>query len=140
MSLLRLLAAGKSLIGIKGKPTEYKLTQENLVPKFVNNPPSWSATAKPSPRKEEGQVAATTSGTGKQSHETEQFVQAKFAPKKEGAQGELPLLNVVRNDLSDADLEVAPLKKGIPARPKVAGVISRGEKGLEKAVAGATGH
>src|SRR2546426_557019 len=34
MSLMRLLAAGTSLVGIKDRRSPYKLTQQNLLPKF----------------------------------------------------------------------------------------------------------
>ena len=35
MKLMRLLAAGRSVIGIKKDPGPYRMNQENLLPKFV---------------------------------------------------------------------------------------------------------
>jgi hypothetical protein len=37
MSLIRLLAAGSSLRGIKDHPSPYKMTQDHLLPKFGSN-------------------------------------------------------------------------------------------------------
>ena len=39
MSLLRLLAAGSSLMGIRDRPSPYKMTQQNLLPRFGQEKP-----------------------------------------------------------------------------------------------------
>src|SRR2546430_8315330 len=43
MSLLRLLAAGSSLKGLRDRPCPYKMTQQNLLPKFGQEKPGDTA-------------------------------------------------------------------------------------------------
>jgi hypothetical protein len=40
MSLMRLLAAGSSLVGIKDRPSPYRMTQQHLLPKFGAGKPN----------------------------------------------------------------------------------------------------
>jgi len=47
MSLLRLLTAGKSLVGLKDTPSPYQVTSQRLLPKFNSKKNPFRTTAKP---------------------------------------------------------------------------------------------
>ena len=130
MSLMRFLTATHSIKGDHEKPIPYRLSQENLLPKFGSpargrtraqedlngskqrpepkpglSPVDLSATAQTKPKAMEAQKTGTW-----------KFWRNWFAPKPRPAatpvQAEFPLdgVRVVRNDLADADLEVAAKK------------------------------
>ena len=93
MRLVRLLAAGKCVVGLKDGVSPYRLTDQRLLPNF--------GPTKGSPWPE-GKGPGGSAAGGVRS--------------KGGAQGEFRLerVKVVRNDLSDSDLELVEL------RPKAA--------------------
>jgi hypothetical protein len=188
MSLLRLLTAGKSLVGVRDADSRYRLTNQRLLPQFgpARNPFSYSREIETAPTeamlpvddggngaaREEGLKAngiettpamvrsvaqghgAPTIARGHQLAEALRLraaallsgckaklaailgrVQVKAAkpaiPRftKAPVQGELSLdkIKVVRNDLSDADLEVVPAR--MPATPPNSGTALPGEAG-----------
>ncbi len=49
MSLLRLLSAGKSLMGVKDADSPYRMTTQNLLPKFGSAKNPFALTPKPEP-------------------------------------------------------------------------------------------
>jgi hypothetical protein len=177
MSLLRLLTTGKSLVGVTGEESRYRLTSQKLLPQFgpVRNPFSGRAKAEPAQTEARslenhgrngasvarpglpdptGEPAAVLQRVGEH-----RVVPAKFDVRnlaealwrrvaallrrwraksrgllarsggkaakptiprfpKPPVQGELSLdrIKVVRNDLSDADLELVPAKPlAVPA-------------------------
>jgi hypothetical protein len=157
MSLLRLLTAGKSLVGVKEAEGRYRLTSQRLLPTFgsAKNPFGNKATvtlaASDAPTASGPGSASAGDGiepnTGKKQElraqgavrRTVTALLGKWAAKSGGmfarpnrqtarpavpklskrpVQGELSLdrVQVVRNDLSDADLEVVPVKRSaVPA-------------------------
>jgi hypothetical protein len=112
MSLLKLLTVGKTWMGIKDRPTEFKMREENLLPTFEASLKPWSTTTVPS-KKIEPTAPVDGARLAKADAATDFFPRAEFCPKTAGArkspQGEL---TVIRNDLSDADLEVVRKAKG----------------------------
>jgi hypothetical protein len=174
MSLVRLLTAGKSLVGLTESVNRYRVTSQRLLPKFeaAKNPFHTSLYVKPqkpceapgnagdlvpralaaAPGSEPGMVAAGDPGpagcrsfwnrrTGK--------LKAMFARRRPPApsgvmpglakplvQAELSLeaVQVMRNDLSDTDLEVvvaktAAVRGGSEAGPAVAAPAASGTWG-----------
>jgi len=173
MSLLRLLTAGKSLVGLKETGHRYNVAHRGLLPKFVSKKNPFRAGAHPQAglvpveltsapnlsEPNEGHCAngGTGSGraaiTGSVASLSPQVMSAgsprvkapvagetrkdspsgwrSFVPWMRGrtpklalprfqktmVQGELSLeaIKVVRNDLSDSDLEVVPTKPVVPA-------------------------
>jgi hypothetical protein len=173
MSLLRLLTAGKSLVGLKDTEHRYSVARRGLLPKFASkkNPfrASLGAEVGPSPEKEfpsglnrsEPSEVNSSNGDGPTALLTQPPIEgpapqtaplsssslekpvaddarrmsrvwwSAFLPwigrrtqkpavprfEKAMVQGELSLesVKVVRNDLSDSDLEVVPTKPLIPA-------------------------
>ncbi len=135
MSLLRLLTAGKSLIGLKDSAGRYAVTRQRLLPKF--NAKHAAASANAVMTGEAGAAPALTGrgagGTRLATAKPGEANAQKSSPKlfrwwkskpalpgiprfqKAMVQGELSLdtVKVVRNDLRDSDLELAP---GAPAR------------------------
>jgi hypothetical protein len=146
MSLVRLLTAGKSLVGIQDSKSRYRSVDPRVMPKFgsekkTNADVARESEIKPSVAKSnlessKADVAATPVATARKARgsgwvsqwgsKLSSLVSQKPKPAKSGiprlngvpVQGELSLDNikVVRNDLSDADLEVvtrkmAPAKK-----------------------------
>ena len=126
MSLLRLLAVGKSLIGL-GSPTPYKMTEANLLPKFGELPAHSTVSAgqpvkKPSlalstgfapavpivpatlPARKSNLLFAALANSSAQ----------KSARKLVQAELSLGQIRVVRNDLQDSDLEVVSTKRRQP--------------------------
>jgi hypothetical protein len=147
MRLVRLLTAGKSFVGSGSDAPRYKETDPRSMPKFKPKKNPFRKTQEktenrntPSPS---GSTAGTPAGRPSSRPVTVQAATRKqgwlkrvgswFAPRKKQPkpavpqftkaplQGELSLDNVkvVRNDLSDADLEVVPAKPA-PAKPKEA--------------------
>ena len=86
MSLVRLLAAGRSVMGLRKNVSPYRLTDQRLLPTFGSN--------KGSGPKPDGQPGACLSPSP--------------------VQGELRLerVKVVRNDLSDSDLACSAQAEG----------------------------
>jgi len=164
MSLLRLLTAGKSLVGLKGTENRYSVARRGLLPKFTSKKNPFHSGTRPEPGNLPGdtspscpnaaesksvngancdpgmsaiqhpavavapQIRPTTSWQQK-AEETSKVSTPKWrallpwlrprAPKpaiprfaKTMVQGELSLeaVKVVRNDLSDSDLEIVPTK------------------------------
>ena len=177
MSLLRLLTAGKSLVGLNKTSSRYRMHPQFLLPKFGAGrnpfaspppaPPTQSADAAPeapacvmSPAeiaaanlKETTRLPAAVSTTpptadcATSSALTEPGWISRWAQKisplawwtsrrpvakpvaprfvRTPLQGELSLdkVTVVRNDLSDADVEIVPMKPNAEPKPKVAGKV-----------------
>ena len=171
MSLVRLLAAGKSLVGMRDTASPYRMNKHGMLPKFVSPKNPFAPAARPDA--ERGNVAVVqshpqislscpSSATNLKKTQKLAFAAAPSQPEKktglvrstpgfarrwvawfreksplsfgagvkpapkpaatsfvrEPVQCELSLdkVTVVRNDLSDADLEV------VPAKPSVAKV------------------
>ena len=117
MSLIRFLRATRSLNGSQDKPSPYRLPQENLLPKFGS--PARGRTRAQEDQKAKPLATAQTNATAMEGKErTWMFWRTWFAPKPKRAakppvQAELELdeVKVVRNDLSDADLEIVAKKR-----------------------------
>jgi hypothetical protein len=153
MSLVRLLTAGKSLVGIQDLKSRYRSVDPRAMPKFgsekkVNTDVARESEAKPSVAKSDvetsiANVEQTPVATARKARgggwvsqwgsKLSTLVSQKPKPARSAAprfnevpvQGELSLDNikVVRNDLSDADLEVvtrkmAPAKKAESEAPE----------------------
>lgn len=136
MSLIRLLAVGRSLMGLKSEPVRYKLAQDNFFPKFESAKEGglaggiverssaerneWSSAT--GPREECVRSERTTArGAGRaEAGRNRSFFGSRFTSRnmakgsRTWVQGEFALesVKVVRNDLSDADVEL------VPARPE----------------------
>jgi hypothetical protein len=113
MSVMRLLALGQSLIGIKGQGAQYQISEQNRLPKFnVGNRASVSAPSLAGKRglfdRSEG-VAYGWKGylfRRSQTPKADQpLVQATLS---------LERVQVVRNDLTESDLVIVPVK-ALPA-------------------------
>ncbi len=134
MSLLRLLTSGKSLVGISDATTRYRMSNPKVLPKFesANNPFRSKGGPQPvqstaSPQKESGRsgIAGRVNRWTAQVDAWLSRVRTKrpraAIPQfsKPPVQGELSLdqIKVVRNDLSDSDLEVVPAKSPTIAAP-----------------------
>jgi hypothetical protein len=201
MSLLRLLATGKSLVGIKDTESRYRLTTQRLLPQFGPTKNPFRGSEKLEPAQTEAQCLGDDGGNGAAGEENgntnscgapavalqrgapdrvafmsagiRRFMevlrlraaalvngcQAKLAgwlgrvrarnakpaiPRfpKPPVQGELSLdkIKVVRNDLSDADIQVVPAR--VPTVPASSSPTSRtedntgvGESRFERATA-----
>jgi hypothetical protein len=117
MSLMRLLAAGRSIMGIKKQPGPYRMNQEHLLPNFA--PVHKAAAAGRSPK---GFLTRWVTQFGRK---RQRRGCSAPAPGARHVQTELSLdtVKVVRNDLSDCDFEVistvrpaaGPLADGKPA-------------------------
>jgi hypothetical protein len=142
MSLVRLLTAGKSLVGIQDSKSRYRSVDPRAMPKFgsekkSNTDVARESEAKPSVTKpsvegskanaEKAPVATAPKARGsgwvsQWGSKLSSLVAQKPKPARSAiprlntvpVQGELSLDNikVVRNDLSDADLEVVTRKMG----------------------------
>lgn len=103
MSLLRLLSMGRSLVGLKQEPTKYKLEQ-NFLPKFES-----------AKGKNGGSAAASIAPVRRRSFFQNPFP-SRNRPKsnRSWVQCELALssIKVMRNDLSEADVELIPVRAG----------------------------
>jgi hypothetical protein len=134
MSLVRLLSAGKSLIGFN-ESGRYRVTRQRLLPQFgsVSNPFRSSAEGGiPTPTAPAPPAAAVApTGTAETKSQPRRGLgawvghllarlerpQIRTAPAIAGSrpavQGELSLdtVRVLRNDLSEADLEVVPARR-----------------------------
>jgi hypothetical protein len=183
MSLLRLLAAGKSLVGLTDTDGRYRLTHQRLLPQFGPTRNPFSSSRKSEPVQTEAQFtgADVADGAPKEGCQTPNSCGTTAAALQSGlpdrtattrvggrgltealrrraaallsgckakltgwlgrasvkaakpaiprftkppVQGELSLdrIRVVRNDLSDADLEVLPART--PAAPASSGPVS----------------
>jgi hypothetical protein len=152
MSLVRLLTAGKSLVGIQDLKSRYRSVDPRAMPKFgsekkVTTNIARESEAKPSAAKSDVETSTAnvqqTPVTARKVHgsgwvsqwgsKLGSLVSQKPKPARSAiprlngvpVQGELSLENikVVRNDLSDADLEVvtrkmAPAKKAESDAPE----------------------
>ncbi len=167
MSLLRLLATGKSLVGMKDTESRYRLTNQRLLPQFGPTRNPFSSSEKSEPEQTEARFAGDDGGNGASGEEhrsanscDHHFTEAlrlraaallsackgkltglvgrvRVKPTKPAiprftkppVQGELSLdkIKVVRNDLSDADLEVVPASQ--PTAPAGSGPALRTEEG-----------
>lgn len=168
---MQLLSVGRSLCGIRDEPSRYKMTQDNLLPKFglakesdrtdAHQPPARSARrtvvepakpeAKPGLDREEmnntshlmmektdapassappGQAPIQAFPRGRWTVLKNPFA-AKPTTSKGPLQYELSIdaIKVVRNDLSDADLEVVPGRNPLAPTPGMA--AKRTREGLE---------
>jgi hypothetical protein len=125
MSLMRLLAAGKSLVGGRDAAGRYRLSKHAALPKFITSKKPFAVArveARP-PRPVIPQKPPRPVRPLIQKLNPLSFLAAvKLAPKpahtafpKAPVQGVLSLdkVKVVRNDLSDADLEVVPVKSSV---------------------------
>ncbi len=132
MSLLRLLTAGKCLVGLSDSTARYRMTSRRVLPRFgsANNrfagpsllhsadaPPNANGVAEADGGAHAGIAASVNRWTAKVDAwlswvrtQPPKSTIPKFV--KLPVQGELRLdrIKVVRNDLSDADLEVVPVK------------------------------
>jgi hypothetical protein len=146
MSLMQLLAMGRSIGTIQDRPTPYKMRQQNLVPKFRST--AWPTVKRmdlPRLRAAEGEAAPTAlSERGHEDATTKpapvvvekgprlaypqgrwSSMSKPFAWRKPGSaplQGELGLdgVRVIRNDLQDSDLELVSSKAQWNAAVEVA--------------------
>ncbi len=155
MSLMQLLAVGKSIRTIRNRPSPYRMTQQNLLPRFGES--RWEGKTfegkhlegkLPEDRSEAGNEVAQSgkSGTPGSAGEAAQAPSGVAYPSgrwtilrrhfgfrtSEGKaaliQGELRLdaVRVVRNDLSDSDLEVIPARAAKQRRERAgAGWLER---------------
>jgi hypothetical protein len=163
MSLLRLLTAGKSLVGLRDSEPRYRLNRQRLLPKFPMRENPFRATVKPDGGRDCASPVARPAENGvpavgaRRPEESELHVApmpevqsgpenlarkwisklrglrgrnaqgfARRAPQSDSAPGavqtELSLdsVEVMRNDLSDADFEVVPsttVSAKVPTRP-----------------------
>ncbi len=123
MSLMRLLAAGKSLIGLKHPHSPYKLVQRSWFPIFGSarfaDPPAPPAAPETRESSDLERLASPPTvvpfpTTGPSAENRRSFLERILSPRSSAApnrgfiQGELSLesVKVMRNDLSDADVEV----------------------------------
>ena len=143
MSLLRLLSAGKSLVGLKDSTPQYRMGDPRAMPKFGSaaNPfrqkrekdPAVSSEPKsskalaappspaPTPMPAKTVTAVTSAKPGWRARlrslwPKKRATQTRVAPLSRPAiQGELSLdrVKVMRNDLSDADLEIVAVVRGV---------------------------
>ncbi len=144
MSLLRLLTAGRSLESVRDAETRYRLTTQRLLPQFgpAKNPFSGlqGGSAASTAQAHQSAHAPVKPGAGNRQQPlwlrvaervngwtamlTQRLTQPKPKPIKpaipqfanSAVQGELSLdrVRVMRNDLSDADLEVVPARTKLP--------------------------
>ena len=118
---MRLLAVGQSLIGIKGQGARYQMSEQNQLPKFnVGNQSSACRSNSAGKRCWLGRLKGIVVGWKGVSARNPQITQAD----KPLVQTTLALgrVRVVRNDLTESDLVVVPVK----TRPPV-GDPRRGE-------------
>ena len=146
MSLIRFLRATRSLEGSQDVPSPYRLPEQNLLPKFgspargrtraqedISNPEAKADTLKRELREKsaEGEkdlsATAQTKTRAMEGKRTWMFWRNWFAPKPQKAaapvQEEFALdeVKVVRNDLADADAEIAVAAKSAK-KPKAEAV------------------
>ena len=121
MSLIRFLRATRSLEGSQDVPSPYRLPEQNLLPKFGSPARGRTRAQEDTPKQDakdtdgEMNLSATAQTTTRamEGKRTWMFWRNWFAPKPQKAaapvQEEFALdeVKVVRNDLSDVDLEVA---------------------------------
>ena len=132
MSFLRFLAAGHCIVGIKDGPSPYKVAQVAWLRELSTDVPTGETILTPA-------RAASQPATGlfkwfgqravravrmepalndKQRHEPSASSSSAFPSKTQSTRPALNQVTVVRNDLKDADIEVAPAKNSV--RPATA--------------------
>ena len=159
MSLLRLLTAGKSLIGVQNAAGRYRMTDPKAMPKFGEGRNPFQVKTRKGQKSEDRSQTSDVSGSitekvenavepvavripqpasvspvagkasptrgwisklGSLKSMLRRDVRRSSRPAKElrPVQGELSLesVKVVRNDLSESDLEVVPLRSGAVTR------------------------
>ena len=140
MSLLQLLTTGQSFCGFKKATSPYRLVKQDWFPKFLSNaaaPTETKALIQSTPEVKELSVASSVqslpaiswpeapsaSGPALKPSAARKAGVARFLPSRPPAksggalrQGELMLdmVKVVRNDLSESDLEVVPQRQTAP--------------------------
>lgn len=144
MSLARLLAAGKSVVGVTNDVSPYRVVDQRLLPKFGLNktplcPPKAGPASRPNPNPNPNLTVAATASGGSSPGRARRWAKRGFIglfgwpdlkPKKSpGARLDRPVLQaelrlehvkVVRNDLNESDLELVQL------RPKAAATKPNG--------------
>ena len=161
MSLLRLLSAGKSLVGSKDPNTRYEMGDPRAMPKFISakNPfrskekktateqkaamPKVPTVNCPEPAAEQNQSPSDGPGKLRAGQKLKSFLGLFSVRRTKPAipeftrpavQGELSLdaVRVVRNDLSDADLEIVPARcEPQPMQAEPAGPIGAVNERME---------
>jgi len=165
MSLVRLLTAGKSLVGIQDSKSRYQSVDPRAMPKFgsekrIKSNVARESEAKPSvakPKDESSNVTSNVSadkapvatarkgrgngGVSQWGAKLGSLVSQKPKPARSAVQrfhsvpvqGELSLdkIKVVRNDLSDTDLEVVTRKTSPPKETEGGRVSSRSAEVLD---------
>ncbi len=143
MSLLRLLTTGRSLVGLSDSTRRYRITHRRLLPKFGTgeNPFATQGRAAMAQTREARLAGPSRAGIARYVNRwTARFDAWLSRPRSRPAkaaipqfsrapvQGELKLdqIKVVRNDLSDSDLEVVPAKPRAAAEA-AAPVLTRAE-------------
>jgi hypothetical protein len=184
MSLLRLLAAGKSLVGMKESGTRYHLTSQRLLPQFGTGKNPFSNPHRMETEPTEGHKPENGAGNAAPLRNQEDSTPRQEAniqqcdalpPRRQAAflgrwktklvglfakrprntapaavsprsirhpvQSELALdrIRVVRNDLSDADVEVVSAKMARAASKPAAKEADRTNKAFERATARVVG-
>jgi hypothetical protein len=126
MSLLRLLTAGKSLVGLKDSGNRYRPVDKRALPTFPSKSNPFRTTAKPELAAADAPAVGAPAQTARAASLKERLTSLLRAKpcghsNKPPVQGELSLdeVKVIRNDLADADLEVVPSRKSDsePAAP-----------------------
>jgi hypothetical protein len=133
MGLMQLLTVGRSWSEVKNQPHRYKLRTDGWPTFGYETPPTWQRTS--GSRGQKVETAMKTETMAMNSDVMQAFPRgrwtlgAKPAPRAGRAtaaiQGELSLDRVkpVRNDLTDADLELAPAKPAVKT-PEPANVFA----------------
>jgi hypothetical protein len=131
--LMRLLTSGKSLVGLKDDVHRYRTTNHRLLPCFGGgkNPFQSAATAIDAQRSQSSSSAGGTTATNSGSKApapkrtffsslTKHHTNGSMGQPERAVQCELSLdrVQVVRNDLSDGDLEVVPLRSTAQTKRK----------------------
>ncbi len=153
MSLLRLLTAGKSLVGMEDPAPRYRVTRQRLLPKFGSRKNPFRGASQPGPVQpapaparargwrrillgidERAERLAESAGRWKVKLDSMLPTWGKKAARpaiarfaKLPVQEELSLerIRVVRNDLSDADLEIVVAGQPSGAKPRVRGAADK---------------
>lgn len=144
MNLGKLLAAGKSIIGGRGE-IAYRISDRAYLPKFISpkNPFAPAVKAEPPPAAETAPVKKKLAADGTRTQKLPDF--AKALPRQQswvkklnplsiwrGARPQLPpaaqpplqaelsldRVKVVHNDLTDADVEIVPIKSRTTPEPE----------------------
>lgn len=140
MSLLRLLTAGRCLVGLKDTCNRYRVNEGALLPKFESAPNPFRKTVLPGKNVQEAlaesaaaastvadcKVEARAGLAGRMTSGLRNLVKGGPAKasksSRQPVQSELALDNirVLRNDLSESDIEVVPVRKPALEAPAAA--------------------